>query len=106
MTDRKKVINAYECCKNPFDRNCEKCPYEKDCCHDRIPMFVIKKMIALLKEQEAVKPYQDYNGHDVWRCGKCGATICNIYHTEADEDSKNYSKFCIHCGSAIEWEST
>ena len=66
---------------------------------------IIDQIIALLKEQVPVKPYQEYNGHDIWRCGKCGATICNIYHTEADEDSKNYAKFCMHCGSAIEWES-
>lgn len=50
--DREKVIKAYECCKNSYDRICEKCPYEKDCCHDGIPMFVIKKMVELLKEQE------------------------------------------------------
>lgn len=50
--DRENVIKAYKCCKNSFDRICEKCPYEKDCCHDGIPMFVIKKMVDLLKEQE------------------------------------------------------
>ena len=53
--DREKVIKAYECCKNSYDRICEKCPYEKDCCHDGIPMFVIKKMVELLKEQEDEK---------------------------------------------------
>ena len=52
MIDRERVIKAYECCKNSFDRICEKCPYEKDCCHDGIPMFVIKEMVALLKEQD------------------------------------------------------
>ena len=54
MPDMEKVIKAYECCKNPFDRKCEKCPYEKDCCHDGIPMFVIKKMVELLKEQDKI----------------------------------------------------
>lgn len=49
--DREKVIKAYECCKNSYNRRCDKCPYEKDCCHDGLPMFVIKKMVALLKEQ-------------------------------------------------------
>ena len=55
--DREKVIKAYECCKNSFDRICEKCPYEKDCCHDGIPMFVIKEMVALLKEQQEYIEY-------------------------------------------------
>ena len=60
MHDREKVIKAYECCKNPFDRMCEKCPYEKDCCHDGIPMFVIKKMVELLKEHgDGLKHYDD-----------------------------------------------
>ena len=54
MSDTEKVIKAYKCCKNSFDRICEKCPYEKDCCHDGIPMFVIKKMVDLLKEQESI----------------------------------------------------
>lgn len=52
MPDMEKVILAYKCCKNSYDRICEKCPYEKDCCHDGIPMFVIRKMVELLKEQQ------------------------------------------------------
>ena len=99
MVDRKKVVNVLEKAKTIIEQ--------------WIPLFeqyntpsAIDDAIALLKEQMPVKPYQDYNGHDICRCGKCGATICNIYHTEVDEDSKNYAKFCIHCGSAIEWEST
>jgi len=60
--------------------------------------------LALLKEQEAVEPYMDFDGHDVWRCGKCGATIFHIYHNASDEDAKNYAKFCRHCGQAVKWE--
>ena len=93
MDDREKVVLAYKCCKNSYDRICEKCPYEKDCCHDGIPMFVIKKMVDLLKEQEAVEPYMDYDGRDVWRCGKCGAKIFHIHYDESDEDCKSYAKF-------------
>ena len=53
MNDLRKVLKAWECCKNPFDRICEKCPFEKECCHDGIPDFVVAKAIELLKEQEA-----------------------------------------------------
>ncbi len=64
-----------------------------------------KKMAEeLLKEQEAVEPYMDYDGHDVWRCGNCGATIFHIEHSHADEDWKNYAKFCRHCGRPVKWE--
>ena len=61
-------------------------------------------IIAMLKEQEAVAPYMDYDGHDVWRCGKCGATIFHIYRNESDEDWKNYAKFCRRCGKKVKWE--
>lgn len=54
-------------------------------------------------KQEAVKPYMDYDGHDVWRCGKCGSTIFHICHDESDEDWKSYVKFCRHCGKAVKW---
>lgn len=45
-----RVIMAYECCKNPNDRKCEKCPYEKECCHDGMPTFGIKEALATMKE--------------------------------------------------------
>ena len=60
--------------------------------------------ISLLKDQEAVEPYMDYDGHDVWRCGKCGATIFHIYHNQSDEDWKNYAKFCRQCGKLVKWK--
>ena len=50
--DREKVIKTYECCKNPWNRRCEECPIEKDCCHDGLPTFAIKDALELLKEQE------------------------------------------------------
>ena len=61
-------------------------------------------MLELLKDQEAVEPYMDYDGHDVWRCGNCGATIFHIEHSHADEDWKSYAKFCRQCGRRVKWE--
>lgn len=80
--DKEKVIKAYECCKNSYDRRCDKCPYEKDCCHDGLPMFVIKKMVALLKEQKAqdVMDIRDIDGlwcDDITFCQEeCGWKSC------------------------------
>ena len=65
---------------------------------------IIENVISLLKEQEAVEPYVDFDGHDVWRCGKCGTTIFHVYHNASDEDAKNYAKFCRHCGQAVKWK--
>lgn len=64
----------------------------------------IADAIDILKEQEAVEPYMDYDGHDVWRCGNCGATIFHIEHSQADEDWKSYAKFCRQCGKKVKWK--
>lgn len=57
----------------------------------------------LLKAQEPVKPYIDYDGQDVWRCGSCGATLFHLSHTQADENEQNCVKFCRYCGKAVKW---
>ena len=52
---------------------------------------------------ESVKPVLDFDGKDVWRCGKCGATIFHPENTQADEDEKNYNKYCRKCGREVKW---
>lgn len=118
MTDRKKVIKAYECCKNSFNRICEKCPYEKDCCHDGIPMFVIKKMVDLLKEQEKTikdllidieekeKPElvntddENYAHLPITKCPTCKRPIRMYY----DPCHTFLTKACPYCGKVVRWE--
>lgn len=58
----------------------------------------------LLKAQEPVKPYIDYDGQDVWRCGSCGATLFHLSYTQADENEQNCVKFCRYCGKAAKWD--
>lgn len=69
-----------------------------------IPKPLIRLMYDVLKNEEAVEPYMDYDGHDVWRCGNCGATIFHIEHSQADEDLKSYAKFCRQCGKKVKWD--
>lgn len=57
-----------------------------------------------LKAQEPVKPYIDYDGQDVWRCGSCCATLFHLSHTQADENEQNCVKFCRYCGRAVKWD--
>lgn len=64
----------------------------------------IEDALDLLKEQEPVKPYLDFDGHDVWMCGNCHSAIYHIEHTQADNDAKNYALFCRHCGKPVKWE--
>ena len=106
MTAREKVIKGLERCRQREFNGCNGCPY-KDEFHSTIEGCLwcrIDDAIALLKEQEAVEPYMDYDGHDVWRCGNCGATIFHIEHSQADEDWKSYAKFCRQCGKKVKWE--
>lgn len=52
MANAKKVIKAYECCKRPYDRKCDECPYGKDCCHDGMPTFGLIDALVTLKRQQ------------------------------------------------------
>ena len=53
----------------------------------------------LLKEQDAVEPYQ----HDaVWLCGNCGKEVVGW---DDDIDGKeNRYPFCRQCGRQVKWE--
>ena len=82
--DREKVIERLEYCAKT--RDC----YVRDCINDAI---------ALLKEQEAIEPYQ----HDaVWLCGNCEKEVVGW---DDDIDGKEYRyPFCRQCGQAVKWE--
>ena len=45
-----EINKAYECCKNSFNRRCDDCPVTADCCHDKMPLFVLKYAIELLED--------------------------------------------------------
>jgi hypothetical protein len=84
--------------------------YRKDCkqgCDACMPMHdgddycdidMLCKILALLKEQEAVAPYQ----HDaVWLCGNCEKEVVGW---DDDIDGKEYRyPFCRQCGQAVKW---
>ncbi len=61
----------------------------------------IVELLTVLREQEAVKPYMDYDGQDVWRCGECGNSLMHPSYYESDEDIKNYIRYCSHCGRKV-----
>ena len=90
MTDREKVIKALGCFCSGEEEKPDDCPCEfrfkneHDCGSN-----VAREAIALLKEQEAIKP--------TWSCGKpyCGSCGLRI---------RSGGKFCSECGAAIAWE--
>ena len=105
MAELEKVIKGLRCLSNPYiqdmdERDCENCKYDNASCF----LDVTADALTLLKAQEPVKPYIDYDGQDVWRCGSCGATLFHLSHTQADENEQNCVKFCRYCGKAVKWE--
>ena len=64
----------------------------------------VVELLDILKKQEAIEPYMDYDGKDVWRCGKCGNSLMHPSYDESDKDEKNYIRYCSHCGHAVKWE--
>ena len=101
MIDKKKVIKGFECCHvivhdlGPDKTSCGICPYKDVQTEEQIDLGGIECIaalhddaLAILKEQEAVKP--------TWSRGKpfCGACGLRIHG----------GKFCSECGKLILWE--
>ena len=95
MTEREIIIEGLE------RRQRFKTPDGSSCV---IPANLLQDALALLKAQEPVAPYMDYDGQDAWRCGSCGATLFHLSHTQADENEQNCVKYCRYCGKAVKWE--
>lgn len=91
MTDREKVIRGLECCAVV---NCgHECPYAPI---GGCRVKVLRDAIALLREQEPVKPQKMLGG--VWsyeRCGACGGVLYE----------RGFA-YCPWCGKAVKWNAT
>lgn len=101
MVDREKVIKGLEACLPPHDPDCDLCPY--DSIDLRCRAKLRNDVMALLKEQELVKPkkenrYIDFDGEghpynpETYDCGACGKEL---------PWKVNY---CPECGREVNWE--
>ena len=94
MTDREEIIRGLqierECVSRDCDRDCGKCDLVQE--RDWL-LSVYDGAIALLKEQEPVKPKQRNPHLGAWwhECGNCDKAI---------SPGDNY---CRGCGRAIDW---
>ena len=59
--------------------------------------------IALLKEQEAVKPVLDEQTGRIWLCGNCGTYVG--FEDNDPHDPNEFDKFCRECGRPVLWEN-
>ena len=63
---------------------------------------VLNDAIALLKEQEAVKPVLDEQTGRLWLCGKCGSYVG--FEDNDPHDPNEFDKYCRECGRPVLWE--
>ena len=90
--DREKVIKGLEECVG--NGKCTKCQYGKEKQTLSCKKLLVDSL-ALLKEQEAVKPEREHSGSGVtwWNvCGNCKTAI------------NPNDKFCHECGRPVLWE--
>ena len=60
-------------------------------------------IIALLKEQEAVKPH--YNPRSNWyECGACHYSMTSGMHCRSELIPAYKVGFCAKCGKAVKWD--
>ena len=100
MPDREKVIkglnhcfHGQECCGDT------ECPYyiehlSDSCCLEDCQENLKADAIALLKEQEAIKPEKEHSGSGItwWNvCGNCKTAI------------NPNDKYCHECGRMVKW---
>lgn len=87
MPNREKVIERLESELNRAERNGWK--------KALVPTECMKDTLALLSEQEPVKPqYVNVRWRDVPRCGACGVGLLDR------EDN-----YCHYCGRAVKWDA-
>lgn len=105
MTDREKVIEGLERCLNESyglsSNLCIGCPYGGAMCIDRLQADAI----ALLKEQDAVKPI--FDEVDVCgRCGNCGHALTQQKMIGDDVLMDEMFDYCPSCGRKVKWNET
>ena len=91
MTNRETVIKGLEIHLNELGigKSCSECPYwQTNPCESHL----IADAIALLKEQEAVKPMKQTEVSEWTVCGNCKTHIISKW------------QFCPYCGKAVKWE--
>lgn len=66
-----------------------------------VTIDVLKEILALLKEQEAVKPILGKTGR-IWLCGNCGSYVG--FEDNDPHDPNEYDKYCRECGRPVLWK--
>ena len=62
-------------------------------CYRTVDLPTLRDILALLKEQEAVKPVPPEDEFGLYRCGKCYSPLFRCV-----------DKYCSRCGQAVKWD--
>lgn len=109
MTDREKAIKGLEHCDFGVSGPCyeKECPYyQSHDCTDELK----NDILAMLKEQEAVKSTADdagsikpyAQGDGSYACNNCGETV-GWEEMNCGGISLVKYKYCPECGRAVKW---
>lgn len=108
MRDREKVIKGLEICSEHgswHGLDCEHNEAYKDCpyrgCETGCVVTIAKDALALLKEQEAVKPMWE---QDSMVCGVCGHDV--IWQKMLGDGiwGDEELNYCPYCGRKVKWD--
>lgn len=109
MPDREKVIKGLVCCDycNSVTNSCYQCPYldlNKAKGMAMCTAELAHDALALLREQEPVKPIEKNNQIVCGSCGEKLAEICGDVDVVWNDDGK-YPRYCPGCGRAVKWDA-
>lgn len=89
--NREKVIEGLKQHRDGRFHSCDNCPYVNV---TNCQFKLYSDALALLKEQEAVRPkYVDGKRNHFIKCGKCNT------------DLMRGMKYCSYCGRAVKWDA-
>lgn len=91
MPDREKVIKGLKC---HISSRCTNCPYQKNWGSCSASETLFMDILAMLKEQEPVKPAKEYSGGGVTWWYVCGDCLTAINPND---------KYCHECGKKVKW---
>jgi hypothetical protein len=101
VPDREKVIRGLETCRTRV--HCKECPYAYDKRADESYCEAVlhNDALALLKEQEAVKPYIDI---DEAKCPICKVKLTRQELLGEDVLFEDFFDYCPRCGRKVKWQ--
>lgn len=89
MPDREKVINELR-----FQLDSKE--VKEQHCSVQFSVSDAEKILALLKEQEPVKPIDRWNHGFYYACGSCWEMI---------GIDREYPLYCPYCGKKVKWDA-